>query len=493
MIAEKYSEIKILINPLKAISILLILLAFASPAYAGTPVVDTQISFTPSLYPGESSTLKVIVSEVSGSDWVKDATVSVQISPSSGVVITPSSQSVSRIDKKSSHTFTFPIEIVESASSGNRNIIVTVKYYEMDLLNINTLGPYYLQDNQYFNINNPYGKISVNTNPQNADIFLDGQYKGTSPMTISNVIQGKHTLLLKKEGYNDVSTSVTVIPDSQSAISKILSLKTGSVSVSTTPSGAKVYIDDKYIGASPLTSTGLLPGSHAISISMNGYRDVSDTFIINADSSSSYKKLLVKQNGNIDIDSTPSGAKVYLSGSYKGVTPLYLESISPDTYNINVVKDGYKDLQRTVTVKDGSTVSVSASLEKMSIAEKVVKQVSEESSSISTKNTISTKEIEFKAQLLEAGFIVFLLIISFILLRKIFKNRVRETPNIGNQNIINNIHYGDNIETNITDSVVQRTNIGSKRETCPYCNDAASMGDVCSACGRHIENTNSKP
>jgi hypothetical protein len=489
MIAEKYCKIKIPIYLLKALSILLVLLVFVSPAHAGTPVMDTQISFTPSLYPGESSTLKVIVSEVSGSDWAKDVTVSVQVSPSSGVVISPSSQSVSRIEKKSSHTFTFPIEVTESASSGSRNIIISVKYYEMDLFNINTLGPYYLQDSQYFNIDNPYGQISVATNPQNANIYLDGQYKGTSPMTISNVLQGKHTLLLKKDGYNDVSTSVTVTADSQSSISKTLSQKTGSVSISTTPNGAKVYIDNEYVGVSPLTSTGLLPGSHGISINMNDYRDVSDTFSISAGASTTYKKSLVKENGNIDIDSTPSGASVYLGSSYKGVTPLYLEGISPGTYSINLVKDGYKDVQRTVTVKDGSTASVSTSMEKLTIAEKVVTQVNGKSSSVSTANTISTADTEFNAQLLEIAFIVFLLFISIIFARKILKNRSKATTNIENQTVVNNIHYGDNIETNITDSVVQRTNIGSKQEPCPYCKDATNVGGVCAACGRDINNT----
>ncbi|WP_319506906.1 PEGA domain-containing protein [uncultured Methanolobus sp.] len=450
-------------------------------------MVDTQISFTPSLYPGESSTLKVLVSEVSGSDWVKDVTVSVQISPSSGVVVSPSSQSVSRINKKSSYTFTFPVDVTENAASGNRNIVVTVKYYEMDLLNINTLGPYYLQDSQYFDIDNPYGQISVSTNPQSVDVYLDSQYIGKSPMTISNVIQGKHTLLLKKEGYNDVSTSVTVTADSQSSVSKTLSQKTGGISVSTTPSGATVNIDGKYAGTSPLTTNGILPGSHDISISMNGYRDVSDTFYISAGTSTTYKKSLVKENGNIDIDSTPSGASVYLGSSYKGVTPLYLDGISPGTCTIKLVKDGYKDLQRTVTVKDDSTASVSASMEKLSIAEKVVTQVNGKSSSVSTANTISSTDTEFNAQMLEAGFVVLLLVISIVFTRKVLKSRNEATTNIENQTVVNNIHYGDNIETHIKDSVVQRTNIGSKQGTCPYCKDATNTGGVCSACGRNIE------
>lgn len=478
-----------LIRLLKIISILAIFLGSVSPVYAGTPVVDTQVGFTPSLYPGQSSTLNVLVSEISGSDWVKDITVSVQVSPSSGVIISSPSQSISRINKKSSHQFSFPVSITNSAASGNRNIAITVKYYEMDLLNINTLGPYYVQDSQYFNIKNPYGSISVSTNPQGVDIYLDGQYVGKSPKTISNVMQGKHTLLLKKDGYNDVSTTVSITADSQSSISKTLSQKTGNVKISTSPSGATVNIDGKYAGLSPLNVNNILPGSHSISICMNNYRDISDTFYISAGSSTTYSETLVKKNGNIDIDSTPSGASVYLGSSYKGVTPLYLEGISTGTHNVKLVKDGYKDLQRTVTVKDASTASVSVSMEKLSLAEKVVTQVNGESSSSVSTHAVSTRDsTAFNAQLLESAFVILLFIVSIAFVRKFLKSRSKSaTTNIENQTVVNNIHYGDNVETHIKDSVVQRTNIGSKQASCPYCRNAKNTGETCAACGKTIE------
>jgi hypothetical protein len=485
---SKYFINTLATNVLKTISILIILLAFASPAYAGTPVVDTQIGFTPSIYPGQSSTLNVLVSEISGSDWVKDVTVSVQISPGSGVIVSSPSQSISRINKLSSKQFSFPVEVTDVAASGNRNIVVTVKYYEMDLLNINTLGPYYMQDDQYFNIKNPYGKISVSTNPQGVDIYVDGKYMGKSPMTISNVVQGKHTVLLKKDGYNDVSTTVSVTADSQSSISKTLTQKTGSISVSTNPRGASVNIDGKYAGISPLTANGILPGSHDISFSMNNYRDVYDSFYVSAGTTTTYSKNLVKENGNIDIDSTPAGASVYFGSSYKGVTPLYLEGISPGTHTIRLVKNGYKDLHRTVTVKDDSTSSVSASMEKLTLAEKVVTKVNGGTSSSATTYSVSTTDTATSdAQLLGSAFVLLAILISIAFGGKILKSRNKSTTNIENQTVVHNIHYGDNIETHIKDSVVQRSNIGSKTNPCPYCRNAKTPGEVCAACGKIIE------
>ncbi|WP_094227363.1 PEGA domain-containing protein [Methanolobus psychrotolerans] len=496
MLVIQCSKTTLPLNVGRTALILLILLFMSSPAHAGTPVVVTQIGFTPALYPGGSATLSVLVSEVGGNDWVKDVTVSVQVSPSSGVAGGSVSQGISRIGTSSSKSFYFPIELSDTATPGTRTIAVTVKYYEMDLFNINTFGPYYIHDQQFFTINNPYGQIAVSTTPPDVDIYLDGKYVGRSPMTISSVMKGKHTVLLKKDGYNDLSTSVDVTADSQSSLSKELSQKTGSVSISTDPRSASISIDGRYTGVSPLTLDALIPGSHTIALSMNGYRDVSDSFYINAGTSTTYSMVLVKKNGNIDIDSAPSGASVYLAGTYKGVTPMYIENIPPETYNIRLIKEGYKDLDRTVTVKDGATASVSVSMDRLSLSEKVTATVSggsASSSSIYSSSSSSTNASSGISSQLPGIMIVALIILIFIkFLSRSAKNMKTKDDgtkaHADGQTVIQNIHYGDRIETHIKDSVVQRSNIGSRITSCPYCGSTMpSEGNFCMACGKRIK------
>jgi|GEM_PF-6643267 len=478
------------LNAVRSLFLLLfVLLLMSSPAYAGTPIVDTRVDFTPGLYPGESATLAVQVSEIGGSDWVKDVTVSVQISPASGTVVESSSQGTSRIDKSTSKSFYFPVELSKSAASGTRTIYVTVKYYEMDLLNINTFGPYYIQDEQYFTVKNPYGKIDVTTTPSDVDIYLDGKYTGKSPMTISSVVKGQHNILLKKDGYNDISTSVNVVAGSISSVSKKLTQKTGSVSISTNPEGASVNIDRKYAGTSPLKLDSLKPGSHTISLSMNEYRDISDSFYITAGASTTYSKKMVKENGNIEIDSTPTGASVYLAGTYKGVTPLLLKGISPEKYNVHLTKEGYKDIDRSVTVNDGETTSVSISMDSLSFTEKVSATVS--GSSASSSSVTSSKSLEISTLLPGTIIVGFLLLIVMSSRRKKTRNTKQEeqnvTPDTAKSPVIQNIHYGDRIETHIQDSVVQRSNIGSKIVSCPFCESTMpGDGNFCMACGKRI-------
>lgn len=67
--------------------------------------------------------------------------------------------------------------------------------------------------------------------------------------------------------------------------------------------------------------------------------------------------------GSLDLQSSPSGASVYLDGESKGKTPLTINDLDTGTYKLLLKKDGYVDWTRAVTIKSGTTASYSANLE----------------------------------------------------------------------------------------------------------------------------------
>ena len=65
----------------------------------------------------------------------------------------------------------------------------------------------------------------------------------------------------------------------------------------------------------------------------------------------------------ITITSSPSEAQVYVSGSYKGDTPLDLTgTYAPGSYQLEIRKDGYVSWTGSLVVKSGETTSVTATL-----------------------------------------------------------------------------------------------------------------------------------
>ncbi|MFN3527969.1 MAG: PEGA domain-containing protein [Candidatus Altarchaeaceae archaeon] len=63
-----------------------------------------------------------------------------------------------------------------------------------------------------------YGSIYAYTDPSGAYVYLDGAYKGQSPITIYKVPAGTHTVKFTKSGYKDCVKTVTVYPNQQTSV-----------------------------------------------------------------------------------------------------------------------------------------------------------------------------------------------------------------------------------------------------------------------------------
>ncbi len=122
------------------------------------------------------------------------------------------------------------------------------------------------------------GSLSVNSTPSGAAIWLDGGSTGkVTPDTLTNVTAGSHTVKLTLTGYSDYQTTVSVPSGGTASVNAVLSpvTTTGSISVSSSPSGASVYLDGgtTAIGVTPLTKSGITAGTHSLTLRKAGYLD----------------------------------------------------------------------------------------------------------------------------------------------------------------------------------------------------------------------------
>ena len=66
------------------------------------------------------------------------------------------------------------------------------------------------------------GGLSVSSTPSAANVFLDNNFIGITPLTINEVGAGSHLLTLKEEGYQDYSTTIQVNTGATSTVAAVL-------------------------------------------------------------------------------------------------------------------------------------------------------------------------------------------------------------------------------------------------------------------------------
>jgi hypothetical protein len=119
----------------------------------------------------------------------------------------------------------------------------------------------------------PIGSISVSSTPSYVTIYLDGVNKGITPRILSGIPAGDHTLRLTNYNYLDDVSTVTVLTGQTATVSRVLT-GVGTVSISSNPSGATIYLDDVINGTTPKIIYNVTSGpSHTIRLTKTGYLD----------------------------------------------------------------------------------------------------------------------------------------------------------------------------------------------------------------------------
>ena len=66
--------------------------------------------------------------------------------------------------------------------------------------------------------------------------------------------------------------------------------------------------------------------------------------------------------GSLVVESDPAGASVYVDGRLAGETPLTLPAIAAGVHRVRVMRLGYLENSRLVTVKSGTRATLRARL-----------------------------------------------------------------------------------------------------------------------------------
>jgi hypothetical protein len=216
------------------------------------------------------------------------------------------------------------------------------------------------------------GNIQVVSTPSGAMVTLDRSQSANTPYTFYNIPVGTHEVSVYMSGYQTWYSTLNVNEQQTSYVNAVLQpiVTTGTLSVSSSPSGAAVYVDGIYQGVTSTTIGNLVPGSHSVKLTKAGYQDWTGSVSIASGSTTYLSPTLVvnpqPQYATVSISSNPSGANVYGDGVYIGQTrsgsPLTFTNVKPGVHTLRLTKSGYQDYETTQNVVAGQDYVVSVTL-----------------------------------------------------------------------------------------------------------------------------------
>jgi hypothetical protein len=148
--------------------------------------------------------------------------------------------------------------------------------------------------------------IKITSDPSNADVYVDDQKSGTTPVELKNISAGSHKIVINKDGYLNFTQTITVEPQKPSRVHAVLIQSSKSTSsqpaqsvsctvhITSDPSGADVYIDDQLSGTTPVELKNVSAGSRRVVLKKDGYLDFTQTITAESQNPSQVHFVFIK-------------------------------------------------------------------------------------------------------------------------------------------------------------------------------------------------------
>jgi hypothetical protein len=207
--------------------------------------------------------------------------------------------------------------------------------------------------------------LSVTSFPPGAYVFLDGVFRGTTPVLFSPVTSNRHSISTEYPGYTSDRRAILLRNGTFTAIdSRLTPVSDPSIIVNIMPLGTSVLIDGEIHGTSPETFTGIGEGTHTMALHAPGYRDTVQTVIVQEGLAVTVADDMQPRPSEaaLAVSAEPAGSYVYIDGFLLGTAPVSLAGIPGGEHLVEVRQSGYRTWRKAVDVAQSGTTHVLAYL-----------------------------------------------------------------------------------------------------------------------------------
>ncbi|MDR0604459.1 MAG: PEGA domain-containing protein [Bacteroidales bacterium] len=209
-----------------------------------------------------------------------------------------------------------------------------------------------------------FGKLVINTQPeQGADVFIDDEKRGKSPLTIEKLGSGQHKIHAVKLQFLPAEKKITVADGASELLTLNLSPNFAVITL-TTPDGGDIYINDKKEG-STRWSGRLTQGQYKVEVVKPSHRNSVKAIEVTAGIDKTISlEAPVPIYGSLNVTSGNINAAIFIDGKKEQeTTPVLINKVIIGKHEIELQADGYMPYRETVDIPEGKIFELKATLQ----------------------------------------------------------------------------------------------------------------------------------
>jgi serine/threonine protein kinase len=225
------------------------------------------------------------------------------------------------------------------------------------------------------------GQMTVDSTPPGAQVQIDGASDPSwvTPVALTGLQPGPHAITVSKAGYSADTRKVDIASGSRGLITMHLAQLMATLSVTSNPAGANIYVDGKDMGKVTPARVNVDKGQHVVLVRKMGYIDVTSSAqftpgqtvalspallpLGNADSMKTVGKMKKLFGGKgaqgqvaVSIRTQPKGAQIAINQRMLEKESPVDVMLDPGNYVIDITLSGYAPIHKVVTADKGNKV-----------------------------------------------------------------------------------------------------------------------------------------
>ena len=199
--------------------------------------------------------------------------------------------------------------------------------------------------------------LIIKSNTENANIFINNEFEGVSPVRKYLPIAKEHTYRVEAPFYHTESGSVKLNSKDKTTLQIDLKPAFGYLKVNTTPeNGAKISINGEFQdGSTPLTSKKLKSGVYSVQALKPMYKSAPVEVEVQDGKTTEVNINLIPTFAQAEITCQDQDAEIYIDGEKKA-NGSFKGQLDEGTHQLEVRKQSHRTLKKTINAISGQTL-----------------------------------------------------------------------------------------------------------------------------------------
>ena len=240
--------------------------------------------------------------------------------------------------------------------------------------------------------------LAMIVDPKNSTVLVDDkpQAADENGELVVRLPKGQHRYHVSAVGY-ETKEGVVSVGDNNDPLTVRLASTKATLRVECPTKDAEIFVNNKSKGKAPWSGS-LMPGQYLVEARLKGHRTGQQSLELREKENRTVSIPALEQIvGSLSVECRPIGSEVYVDGKKVGTSPNIFRSIPIGDRSVEIRKDGYEPLKKTVAIKENEQASLTGTLTAAATPS------SSSSSSSSSKEVFTVNGVSFTMVRVDGG------------------------------------------------------------------------------------------